>query len=100
MAEYIYKYFNNSAHIIIKSNNVKDIYNHQDILCILINNYQLLNPNYIYVSNKRDNLAICVGDNINYMGTVKISFQEVTEKLDLPIITTLRYINEKELNNE
>lgn len=91
MAEYIYNLFNNSAHIIIQSHNVKDIYNHQDILCILLNNYPLLDPRYCYVSNKRDNLAICVGDNITYKGTVKISFEEINLKTELPIIKTLKY---------
>lgn len=79
MAEYFYDWFGKSSHIVIQSANPDEINDWQDILCILINNYPKLNPSQIYVSNKHDNLAIVVGDNINVKGTVKISFEKLKE---------------------
>lgn len=76
MAEYFYKWFNDSAHVVIKSENPNDIYSHQDILCILINNFPLMNPYQVFVSSKRGDFAIVVGDNVNVKGTVKIWFEK------------------------
>lgn len=81
--EYIYKYFNEKAHITIYSPKPEDLTTSNDIRTILLDEYPKLRNDYFIVSDVHDNFAICVGDNINCQGTVRIQVKKQTNLKDV-----------------
>ncbi|WP_339047013.1 hypothetical protein [Spiroplasma endosymbiont of Colias croceus] len=76
--EFIYKYFDEKAHITIYSSKPEDLTTSNDIRAILLDEYPKLRNDYFIVSNVHDNFAICVGDNINCEGKVIIKIEKQT----------------------
>lgn len=74
--EFIYKYFNEKAHIIIYSPNPEHLTSSNDLRAILLDEYPKLRNDYFIVSDIHDNYAICVGNNINCQGTVRIQIKK------------------------
>ncbi|WP_342253485.1 hypothetical protein [Spiroplasma endosymbiont of Zeiraphera isertana] len=79
--EFIYKYFNEKAHIIIYSPKPEDLTTSNDIRAILLDEYPKLRNDYFIVSDVHDNYAICVGDNIHCEGKVIIKIEKQTNLL-------------------
>ncbi|WP_342267238.1 hypothetical protein [Spiroplasma endosymbiont of Villa modesta] len=77
--EYIYKYFNEKAHIIIYSPKPEDLTTSNDIRAILLDEYPKLRNDYFIVSDVHNNFAICVGNNINCQGTVRIQIKKTNQ---------------------
>ena len=74
--EFIYKYFNEKAHIIIYSPNPEHLTSSNDLRAILLDEYPKLRNDYFIVSEIHDSYAICVGNNINCQGTVRIQIKK------------------------
>lgn len=74
--EFIYKYFNEKAHITIYSAKPEDLTTSNDLRAILLDEYPKLRNDYFIVSDVHDNFAICVGNNINCQGTVRIQIKK------------------------
>lgn len=74
--EFIYKYFNEKAHITIYSPKPEDLTTSNDIRAILLDEYPKLRNDYFIVSDVHDNYAICVGDNIHCEGKVIIKIEK------------------------
>lgn len=79
--EYIYKFFDEKAHITIYSPTPESLTTSNDIRAILLDEYPNLRNDYFIVSNVHDNYAICVGDNINCQGTVRIQIKKNNQLL-------------------
>lgn len=79
--EFIYKYFDEKAHIIIYSPKPEDLTTSNDLRAILLDEYPKLRNDYFIVSDVHDNFAICVGNNINCQGTVRIQIKKQSDKL-------------------
>ncbi|WP_375317680.1 hypothetical protein [Spiroplasma endosymbiont of Virgichneumon dumeticola] len=89
--EYIYKYFDEKAHITIYSDKPEDLTTSNDIRTILLDEYPKLRNDYFIVSDVHDNFAICVGDNINCQGTVRIQVKKQTNLKDVKNATCWEY---------
>ncbi len=74
--EFIYKCFNGKAHIIIHSPNAEHLTSSNDLRAILLEEYPKLRNDYFIVSDIHDNYAICVGNNINCQGRVRIQIKK------------------------
>lgn len=74
--EYIYKYFDEKAHITIYSPKPEDLTTSNDIRAILLDEYPKLRNDYFIVSDVHDSYAICVGDNIHCEGKVIIKIEK------------------------
>lgn len=79
--EFIYKYFDEKAHITIYSAKPEDLTTSNDIRAILLDEYPKLRNDYFIVSDVHDNFAICVGDNIHCEGKVIIKIEKQTNLL-------------------
>ncbi|WP_339049341.1 hypothetical protein [Spiroplasma endosymbiont of Colias croceus] len=80
--EYIYKYFDEKAHITIYSPKPEDLTTSNDIRAILLDEYPKLRNDYFIVSDVHDTYAICVGDNIHCEGKVIIKIEKQPNLLE------------------